>query len=1024
MVAEAELLVLACHADLQASVADSKRLGRLLDLAMAPTQDSHVRMAGMNLLLAVFCDASSATTACSALREAGALAALPQLLSKRMEAPFVKCTALHILRELCRERKNAELLGVLHEDALPSVLACMSDAAQQPQVAHAALQCAMAVASASADARAALMRATPFVYLAQCAESVVAASGEGGVSHAALACLEGAMRCCKLLLLPENHADIVTSGAIRSLLHISHMQSVASGGLGTASAALHSRLSVGAVPWPQWLQSRGQPQQLAVLLQAQAAWESATFASACVCARGVLQAVLASASAAQVGVWSNALREEASAATRALYAVNLLERALGSASGLSVGQILPLLDRLLDILLARGDAGTAAARRRVAPLAWRAMHTIAYNAYCVNIGSTRRSKLVLSSPGPSMRGGAGAGSVVDGASVFSAADTVMSHATTTNPGVLKARSLYMFRLLWEEGFYTGDAAARERQEQSEAGAGAEAEAGGKSSAATAGLTSLQELLERVSQLTEDITVRRRGTVRFDSMGAGSEGAACSAGGDEGGGAGGDTLHGEAADSQGSPVRRATQTPLLVPTAPVWSEEVPSMVMQLAMLSEALCSSSPAAQAGAAVASTGPQAPSAPPKPPASPSVPETPARQVGSPGSVASPPPLPPTPGEATAAAAAPWPSVQDNAEQAKQVRTLLGYGIVWLQSYAQRQVCAPASRDIARVVAAAAAAGGGGGSTVDALHTDESRDAVRKAGMRSFGVRWKQWQMPLLARMARSAVPEVCAFAALCLRDALLQLAARRTAEDKLDAFPAAGQLVLAHVERAASRAAAATQAPSSPLRDTAGGGLSDIARAVSGLDSLRMSSPRESTPVASADSSRRTEQHLEVPLLCKALCDTPPGTPADAGAWARSLHAACDAIPWAVRMQVGHTASSSTVAVMPSSVSQLQEWQHQLAASDAASARSADALQAQLQVLGARGILDDAVRDAGRSSGCVVSGCDAVCRQVLLDCRLALGEHTSVVAPAAQGTPQKRPKGHDTAASEVVSPFMLAAE
>ena len=80
----------------------------------------------------------------------------------------------------------------------------------------------------------------------------------------------------------------------------------------------------------------------------------------------------------------------------------------------------------------------------------------------------------------------------------------------------------------------------------------------------------------------------------------------------------------------------------------------------------------------------------------------------------------------------------------------------------------------------------------------------------------------------------------------------------------------------------------------------------------------------------------------------------------------------------------------------------------------------------LGLRGLLDEAVRDDSRSNGCAVAGCDAVCREALLQCRLALGEHTSHTAGGGlptRDTPQRSRKSPG-ASHEVVSPFMLAVE
>jgi len=1006
IVAEAELLVLASHPDLQSGVATSKRLHRLLELAASQSTESNARIAAMCLVLSMFDNPSTASSCSAALREAGALQLLPELLGRRMESDLLQTTAMTLLHVLCKEPKNAELLGALQDDSLPIVLSCVADAARRPYLAAAALDCITTIAAASVDAKAAVYRATPFVYLARCIEGVLEA---GMGSHGSLACLVAAVRCCKLLAGEGNTDDLITSGVVRSLLQLGHLQSAARSGLGAASGTLHSRLSFCAVQHPRWLRRGQQPQQLAVLMHAQAAWEQSMFASASSAASSLVKTVLAAAPRSATGVWSQALKEEASASTRALYAVNLLERALSSASGLSVGQILPLLDRLLDMLLARGASATSTARRRIAPLAWRAMHTIAYNAYCVNIGSTRRSKLVASSSSP--RGGGGG--LDDGASVFSAADTVMSHATTTNPGVLKARSLYMFRLLWEEGFYTGDEASRA------AAADAAADSADGGSTDTEGLTSLQELLARVSQLTQDITVKRKGTVRFDSMQP-------SGGGDAPPAPPSLPQQDGRGEEAGSPVRRATPTPLLVPSAPVWSEDVPSMVMQLAMLAEALCSSSPPAKGANGTATPGPHAPSAPPQPPTSPAASVHLAARVGSPSSVASPPAVPPSPASEPMPQTAPWPSVQDNAEQAKQVRTLLGYGIMWLNSYALRQVDAPAADDIQRVVSTASAA-------LDSLHTESSKRAVRSAGLRSFGVRWKQWQMPLLSRMCRSSLPEVSAFASICLRDAMLQLAAVNAAAEDMHAFPTAQDLQLVQGRSKPSgsmgprQGAAVTGAPPSPSRQ----GLSDIARAVSGLDSLKFRGAAPAMSPADSGAAPHEPVSLEVPALCLPLAAVPPLSPQDATQWSKALYPACDAIPWAVRMQIGHDAASATAAALPSSLAQLQAWQDALAASDAAADQAAQALREQLEALGVLELLDRAVRDESRSTGCVVAGCDAVCREVTLQCRLALRAQTAPptgsgggsAAAANKKTPSKQSK-KSTSTMEVVSPFMLAVE
>ncbi len=147
-------------------------------------------------------------------------------------------------------------------------------------------------------------------------------------------------------------------------------------------------------------------------------------------------------------------------------------------------------------------------------------------------------------------------------------------------------------------------------------------------------------------------------------------------------------------------------------------------------------------------------------------------------------------------------------------------------------------------------------------------------------------------------------------------------------------------------------------------------------------------------------------------------PSVAARVTASATSLPAASDGIP-----------ASSTAAVLPSSVQQLQAWQRSLAEQDATAARSADALREQLHMLGLRKLLDNAVRDSSRSTGCVAPGCDALCHEALLQCRLALGEHVAAAACAAlsgvagDATPQRHSKSA-RAAQEVVSPFMLAVE
>ena len=1033
-VKESELLVIASDSRLCAAfVSTAGRLQEAAGVFLASSQDLAVRLASGTLLLACYGAESSATA--QQLREVDFPSSLAELLGRQLEHAPLRGMAASLLKVACSCPDDAIRVTVASSSpAVPALLRCVRRWEDDPQVALHCANALMAIAQTSGECITALISHGAFLALGDAVGSLArSGSAPGGLGVVPVQLLSLCVATLSTLERREARDVMVVSGCIGSLLTVLHQQG-AHQRWGAAQQLQGRRL--GPPSDAQWASGCVHEPDLA--LEARAAWEAKQVSGASAAARRIVTVLAGSRATAEAGVWSKFQQQTTDASVQALLAVSLLERAIAAARSLSVGQTLPLFDRLLDLVLCRDVQATAAARRRAAPLLWRAMHTVARNAWSVVTGAGSGQRLGSSR---SFRASAQGGPPVspaspgDGDSVFSVADTVMSHATTTDPQVLKARSLYVFRLLWEEGMFTGDCT----QPEEEVG-------GNQGEVATHSSTSLppvvSSILDSVSEITSQLATRRRGTVRFDEVSTESA----------------QPPPPLAPRGSETPTRPVTQPPSPArqpqragpaPQARIWQEEPPTMVFLLAVVAEALCDVAPVQLAA-------PQAPLSAEK-----AASEAPATALAgnpllaspstfaTPHSAASPqsPIRQPSMSRSASLTQEGWPTILHNAEQARQARRLLGHGTLWLVAFCQRQVEAPASVSIRTAVLEAEA--GRCGANLEAAA------ATKRLGPRTLGVQWKPWQVPLLARFLRSEVPEVSAFGAVCALDALSPhvnqtrtqalLQSHRSApsgaSDGASNLPNSSPPELQPSPSVPRVPVPPLSSPPPPVRwgsssappppSGRSAARSPFAAAVANLDSIRMPSSRSTTSALeestdTGNGAGQAEAREAKPPWASQLLEVVPHNGEDAGAWARLRLADLSAVPWALR-EPGRAVQGSIASALPSSLHLQEQWLSDLQTAQEASKLHCGRMVAAFVDEGATDALQAASR-ALRGADCAVTGFAAAVSGAVTEARVAMrsiaGQQRHAGA-ASSGEGQGAPSGppRDTT-REVVSPFAVAAE